>query len=222
MKLEKMGVFFDSRLDGYEDHMLSNIESAREFYPFTAQCLTQTPGAKILDLGCGTGLELDEYFLLNPTATVTGIDLAEGMLGALRSKYPGKNLTLICGSYFDIPFGYEVFDGAVSVESLHHFTQEQKIPLYRKLCDALKNGGYFVLTDYFSLSEEEECFHRNELLRLKVEQGLEDGEFYHYDTPLTVQHETEALLAAGFASVEVLKNWGATYTLRARKGLIEL
>ena len=40
-------------------------------------------------------------------------------------------------------------------------------------------------------------------------------EFYHYDTPLTVEHEKEALLAAGFSDVKVLKNWGHTYTLRA-------
>ena len=48
-------------------------------------------------------------------------------------------------------------------------------------------------------------------------QGISDDEFYHYDTPLTVKHETEALLEAGFSSVEVLKNWGATYTIKAVK-----
>lgn len=217
MQLERMDAFFDSRLDGYEEHMLTNIASARAFYPFTARCLPRTPGAKILDLGCGTGLELEEYFPLNPTARVTGIDLAAGMLGALRDKYPDKALHLIRGSYFEVPFGHEVFDGAVSVESLHHFTKEEKIPLYTKLFDALKAGGCFILTDYFALSEEEEQYRRSELLRLKAEQGLADGEFYHFDTPLTVQHETEALQAAGFAAVEVLKSWGATYTLRGRK-----
>lgn len=50
-----------------------------------------------------------------------------------------------------------------------------------------------------------------------IEQGIADDEFYHYDTPLTVKHETEALLEAGFSSVEVLKNWGATYTIKAVK-----
>ena len=49
-------------LQGYEDHQLTSIASAREFYPFTAACLPQTAGAKILDLGCGTGLELGYYF----------------------------------------------------------------------------------------------------------------------------------------------------------------
>ena len=214
--LEKMGAFFEARLDGYDEHMLTNIESAREFYPFTARQLPMEPGARILDLGCGTGLELAEYFALNPGAKVTGIDLASGMLRALEEKFPGKDITLICGSYFDVPFG-EGFDGAVSVESLHHFTKEEKIPLYRKLRNALKPGGFFILTDYFSLSDGEERWHRAELLRLKAEQGITDGEFYHYDTPLTVAHETEALLAAGFSAVEVLDSWGPTFTLKAKK-----
>ena len=73
------------------------------------------------------------------------------------------------------------------------------------------------MTDYFSLSDEEEIFHRQELLRLKKEQGIRDEEFYHYDTPLTVEHETEILRKAGFTKVEVLKNWGATYCVRSIK-----
>lgn len=215
--LERMGAFFDARLDGYDEHMLSNIESAREFYPFTVRCLPAEPNARLLDLGCGTGLELEEYFARNPSARVTGIDLAPGMLHALKAKLSDKNITLICGSYFDVPFGQACFDAAVSVESLHHFTKEEKIPLYRKLHDALKDHGYFILTDYFALSDEEELEHRRELLRLKAAQGITDDEFYHYDTPLTVQHETEALLAAGFSSVEVLHNWGATFVVKASK-----
>ena len=59
--------------------------------------------------------------------------------------------------------------------------------------------------------------HRQKLKELKLVQGIEDGEFYHYDTPLTVAHETEALFKAGFRAVEVLNNWGATYTLKAIK-----
>ena len=52
-------------------------------------------------------------------------------------------------------------------------------------------------------------------LYLQAKQGIADHEFYHYDTPLTVKHEMEALYEAGFSSVEVLRNWGATYTIKA-------
>lgn len=213
--LEKMNDFFENRLEGYDEHMMTNIDAATEFYPFTAQKLPIAEKAHILDLGCGTGLELEEYYMLCPSAKVTGIDLSQGMLSALRKKFSGKDITLVIGSYFDVPFGECIFDAAVSVESLHHFTKEEKAPLYSKLYTALKDNGYFILTDYFSLSDEEEQMHRQNLIALKAEQGITDDEFYHYDTPLTVEHETEALLEAGFSSVEVLNNWGATYTIKA-------
>ncbi len=215
--LEKMNEFFNKRLDGYDEHMMTTIESSDVFYPFTADCLPKGDSAKTLDLGCGTGLELEHYFRLNPSAKITGIDLTESMLNALKNKFPEKELTLICGSYFDVPFDENAFDAAVSVESLHHFTKDEKIPLYTKLYKALKDGGYFILTDYFALTDEDEQAFRNELLRLKKEQGIDDNEFYHYDTPLTVEHETEALLQAGFSSVDMLNNWGATFTIKANK-----
>ena len=215
--LEKMSDFFEARLDGYDEHMMTAIESADEFYPFTARQLPTDENCHVLDLGCGTGLELAEYYKLCPTGKVTGIDLSRGMLTELKRKFSDKDITLICGSYFDVPLGECAFDAAVSVESLHHFTKAEKLPLYAKLCAALKENGYFILTDYFASSDEEERMHRQTLNALKAEQGTCDNEFYHYDTPLTVQHEIEALTEAGFTSVRVLKHWGATYTIRAVK-----
>lgn len=213
--LEKMCDFFDARLDGYEEHQLTAIDGADGFYSYTASLLPRKDDAEILDLGCGTGLELDRYFPLCPTARVTGIDLAPGMLSALRKKHRSRALTLICASYFDVPLGDCRFDAAVSVESLHHFTKAEKLPLYEKLRRALRPGGCFILTDYFADTDEQERFFRSELCRLKSEQNIADGEFYHYDTPLTVAHETEALYDAGFSDVEPLRSWGSTHTLRA-------
>ena len=213
--LEKMGAFFDARLQGYEEHQLNVIEGAREFLAFTAEQLPDIPGCAVLDLGCGTGLELDRYFARNPKAHVTGIDLAPGMLAELRRKHPDKDLHLINASYFDTPLGEEIFDAAVSVESLHHFTAAEKLPLYTNVCRALRRGCSFILTDYFALDDDYEAACRAGLLRLKAEQGITDGEFYHYDTPLTVAHETECLLRAGFREVTLLRTWEATSCLRA-------
>ena len=212
-KLEPMADFFARRIGDYDEHMLRDIEGSKEFYPFTASMLPVS--GRVLDLGCGTGLELDYYFSSGGAASVTGVDLSSDMLAALRSKHPMEKLELITGSYFDVPLGKDKYDAAVSVESLHHFTYAEKLPLYSKLHTVLKDGGYFILTDYFAPSDGEEGLCREELIRLKEEQGLpEDGSF-HYDTPLTVAHETEALCAAGFSSVEVLGRWGATCTLKA-------
>lgn len=173
--------------------------------------------AEVLDLGCGTGLELDFYFKHNPTAKITGIDLAESMLTVLKNKFSDKELTTICGSYFDIPLSKECYDAVVSVESLHHFTKEKKTSLYKKVFKTLKQSGYLILTDYFAETVGQECFYRQELLRLKSEQGIRDDEFYHYDTPLTKMHEIQALKEAGFSFVEIIEKWGATATIKAIK-----
>lgn len=216
MKLEKMDDFFAARIDGYDEHMKTNIEGASGFYAYTASLLPAAAGSRVLDLGCGTGLELEEYFARNPDAEVTGIDLSEAMLDALKAKFPEKALTLVRTSYFDAPFGENRFDAAVSVESLHHFPAEMKASLYGKLHAALKQGGAFVLTDYFAESEElEEEYFRN-LAGLKKEQGLSDDTFYHYDTPLLVDHEMDILRKAGFSDVRIMKQWGeSTYTVLA-------
>ncbi len=215
--LEKMADFFEARIDGYDEHMLNCIMGADEFYRFTAGCLPRESKARILDLGCGTGLELEEYFEINPGAQVVGIDISAGMLSALKKKFPKRDITLICGSYFDIPFEKNSFSAAISVESLHHFTKEEKLSLYKKLRTALKDDGYFILTDYFADSEEEELLHRNTLISLKRTEGITDGGFYHYDTPLTADHECEVLLEAGFSTVEILASWERTKTIKAIK-----
>lgn len=216
IKLEKMDEFFAARVDGYDEHMRTNIEGASGFYAYTASLLPRTAGSRVLDLGCGTGLELEEYFAFNPGAKITGIDLSGEMLDKLKAKFPEKELTLIRASYFDTPLGEKQYDAAVSVESLHHFSAGMKASLYGKLHSALRENGVFVLTDYFAESEELEKEYFRNLADLKKEQGISDQAFYHYDTPLLVEHEMDILRRAGFRDVRILKQWGeSTYTVLA-------
>ena len=123
--LETMQDFFANRIAHYDEHMLMSIESAWKFYAYTASFLPTAPESRVLDLGCGTELELEPYFATNPSARVTGIDLSAVMLERLASKCAGKHLRLLCGSYFTVPFGEAQYDAAVSVESLHHFSQSK-------------------------------------------------------------------------------------------------
>ena len=221
--LERMDDFFAARIDQYDEHMLHDIEGAMEFYPATAAQLPLSDDTALLDLGCGTGLELESYFARRdrerPMARphVTGIDLCAPMLEKLREKLPGEALSLIHGSYFDEPLGECCYDAALSVESFHHFTAQQKVVLYQKIHRALRQNGYLILTDYFAENEQQERAFRQQLAELTAQESG-DGEVpYHYDTPLTVEHEMEALCAGGFSKVEILARWGQTVLMRAQK-----
>jgi len=202
MLIEQMSDFFTARVDGYDEHMLNEVEGCKDGYVKMAELLSQDV-VKLLDLGCGTGLELDEIFKNKPFIDVTGIDLTPAMLDKLKQKYPDKNMSLINTSYFDYDFGTYKYDAAISFQTMHHFSHEDKIKLYSKIFAALKAGGQYIECDYMVIKQEEEDFYYRENKRIRKEQGIPGGEFYHYDTPCTIDNQIEMLYKAGFKTVQM-------------------
>ena len=218
MKLEKMGSFFNNRVNDYEEHMMSNVEGADKYYIETAKLIPKVNGLKLLDLGCGTGLELDEIFKINPAIKVTGIDLAKDMMEKIKQKHSDKlnQINLIVGNYFNYDMGKCVFDVALSVQTLHHFTHEEKIKLYNKIFESLKQNGFYIETDYMAPNQEYEDYYFSENRRIRSKLGIAEG-FYHYDTPCTVESQTKMLYGVGFKSVKEIKQYGNTVILLAKK-----
>lgn len=188
---EEMSDFFAARLEGYEEHM----SPWREGYRILAETLPEGIQT-LLDLGCGTGLELDEIFPRFPGLLVTGVDISAAMLNRLREKHPDKRMDLIEGDYFAVDFGSD-FDCAVAFQTLHHFTAEKKYELFCKIYGALKAGGSFIYTDYFACCGEEERLLPGEYSRRCGD--LPAGRYVHFDIPLTLPHEAELLQRAGFS-----------------------
>ena len=215
MPLETMSDFFAARVVGYDEHMIRNVEGCREGYPMMASLVPKN-AKTLLDLGCGTGLELDEIFKLLPDIAVTGVDMTAAMLDALRAKHPDKRMTLLCEDYFTAAFG-NGFDCAVSFETMHHFRPEKKVGLYRKIYEALTPDGCYIECDYMAQLQEQEDYFFAELDRMRAEQGISEDVFVHYDTPCTVDNQIAMLRQAGFAAVEKVFHIGNTVMLVARK-----
>jgi cyclopropane fatty-acyl-phospholipid synthase-like methyltransferase len=212
-KLEPMADFFTARLDGYEAHMLRDGDKGYEKFAG----LVPSSAKALLDLGCGTGLELDWIFKRLPDVSVTGIDLTQAMLDKLKAKHPDKNLTLICGNYFEEDFGVNAYDAVVSFDTLHHFTHEQKAALYRKIREVLKPGGLYLEGDYMVDSQEEEDKFYAENARVRREQNIPDSAFYHFDTPCTVENQIKLLEQAGFRRVAFVGRFGIDALILAVK-----
>ncbi|MCL2064586.1 MAG: hypothetical protein FWG98_09490 [Candidatus Cloacimonetes bacterium] len=51
-------------------------------------------------------------------------------------------------------------------------------------------------------TQEEEDFHLSKNKRLRSEQGIKHGEFYHYDIPYTIDNQIMMLQKAGFNNVK--------------------
>ncbi|MBN1191657.1 MAG: class I SAM-dependent methyltransferase [Dehalococcoidales bacterium] len=194
-----MSDFFNARVDTYDEHMLTEVEGCRDAYLKLAELV---PGNtdNILDLGCGTGLELDEIFKRLPDVSVLGIDLSHEMLNKLKRKYPVKNIRLICGSYFDIAFGENAFDTAISFQTMHHYSHRKKIELYTHIRKALKTTGRYIECDYVATDQSLEDRLYADNARIRLELNISDDEYYHFDTPCTIENQITMFRQAGFSS----------------------
>lgn len=196
--LEEMSDFFTKRLCDYEEHMSVWESSYRIFAEMLpSEC------RNVLDLGCGTGLELDRIWERDPGIEVTGVDLCRSMLDKLLEKHSDKPFTPVCRDYFQYDFGCGKWDAVISFESLHHFLPERKKELYRKVYGGLKEGGVFILGDYIADCDEEEELLRGVYLKRRMLSGIPDDRFVHFDIPLTLEHEAEVLRDAGFVIKEI-------------------
>lgn len=213
-----MADFFAARVDEYDNHMMNDVVGCKEGYIKMAELLPETV-VDLLDLGCGTGLELDEIFKIRLNIKVTGVDLSKAMLEVLKQKHPKKNLTLINANYFDYDFGIAIFDAIISFQTTHHFSHEQKIKLYSRVYSALKPEGKYIECDYMVIEQKDEDFYFKESERIRKEQNIADGEFYHYDTPCTIDNQLKMLHLAKFEKVEMVWRLENTTIIIAEKAM---
>ncbi len=210
--IEQMSDFFSARIDGYDEHMSIWHEAYQNFARALPSGLQH-----ILDIGCGTGIELEYIFKLHPDLKVTGIDLSQDMLNKLRAKFPDKDISLVCANYLTQDFGEQVYDAVISFESLHHFVPATKQALFGKIFRALKPGGQFFLCDYIACCDEEESLLMAEAQRKRTEQNIPDDALIHFDTPLTAPHEISLICAAGFAQAQLVSSINGASLIVAQK-----
>ncbi|MCL1912442.1 MAG: class I SAM-dependent methyltransferase [Eubacteriaceae bacterium] len=213
-----MDDFFASRVEEYDEHMLTEVEGGKEGYIELAK-LVPDGVSNLLDLGCGTGLELEEIFKICPDLAVTGIDISKEMLKKLEQKYPHKHICLVCADYMEYSFGDGVYDCAVSFESLHHLSHSEKLGIYKKIYSALKTGGIYAEGDYMVETLHEELNFLEEGRALREERGAETGELLHIDIPFAISTQLSLLGKAGFYDAKMVWRMGATTIITGKKEL---
>ena len=107
----------------------------------TARAVVTSPGARILDLGCGTG-KLGA--LLAEDSRVVGLDLSQQMLVAADERLR-ERIRFVRGSMFALPFADGVFQGATSAFVLRNLSD---LPgAFSELARVMEQGGSLALVD---------------------------------------------------------------------------
>lgn len=128
------------------DHLLPTV-----FYQAIHQRLleyTRLPEqAKVLDIGCGTGLLLNRLALQYPSMTGIGMDASSQMvLQARRNIQVRPRLIFIQGQSEYLPFADEEFDAVFCTISLLHYLNPKVV--FQEINRVIKSGGIFYLADF--------------------------------------------------------------------------
>jgi len=105
--------------------------------------LARTRCSTVLDIGVGTG-NLAARFL-EKGLHVIGIDPSEEMRGICRQKHP--EITVLAGSFLEIPIGDESVDVVASTYAFHHLTLAEKGIATPTMKRVLKPGGRVIIAD---------------------------------------------------------------------------
>ena len=117
MVKNNMSIDYDKVSRVYDTSRVANTETVEKLI----ELLHIGSDSAVLDMGCGTGNYADA--LQQVAKSVIGIDSSTGMIEQARAKFP--ELALICGDVTSLPFGSEAFDGAFTIQVLHHVEERE-------------------------------------------------------------------------------------------------
>ena len=206
---EEMAAFFDARAAGYDDYLRNIVFSDTmfaQFYQAVSSPIEKTDEPlNILNLGCGTGLEIEALFHRVPNALITGVDLSKKMLERLRKTYIAHmgQITLVADSYLTMPFGTKTYDHIISAMTAHHLLRDAKRKLYMRIHAALKPGGKYIEGDSVTHVGMESQFLAEYHEQVAVVPPAQDGH-YHIDVPFSIDTQRSLLLEAGFKHFELV------------------
>ncbi|MBY5934220.1 class I SAM-dependent methyltransferase [Tateyamaria omphalii] len=134
-------------IQGVYDRQAAVYDARRSRALFEARWLARfaaalPQGARVLDLGCGTGDPIARWFMAEGFG-VTGVDFSEPMLAIARERWPDGDWRRADMRVLDLG---ETFDGIVAWNSFFHLTAEAQRDCIGRMSAHLEPSGSLMLT----------------------------------------------------------------------------
>lgn len=155
------------------------------------------PPAQVLDIGCGPGFDL-KY--LAERYIVKGIDISGKFVDIARFENPNSEIILADIVDYELPKNF--YKGIWARDSIHHIPKEHLDNVFKKIADALVEGGIF-----YTIVREGE----GDIIEKEKKSYSYVERFYHLFTAQELQDRAEK---AGLTLVKI------DHTKRSHKWLI--
>jgi len=111
------------------------------------RALRPRPGARMLDVGCGTGIDVAALAqLVQPGGSVHGMDRSERMTSIAEERYGNvAGVSFGTGTAEGIPFPESEFDASFSIRTLQYL--DDAVPSLREMARVTKPGGRVAVVE---------------------------------------------------------------------------
>jgi len=105
--------------------------------------------ARLLEVGCGTGLSLQFLARTVSSLSLFGMDASETMLRQAAQKLPGaKTPRLALGDALRLPFAAGQFDAVLATRFIHQFRHDVKKQLWNEFRRVARRDGILIVEFY--------------------------------------------------------------------------
>lgn len=131
------------------DTLVRRLEKNRQLVIPWLTSLRSLEGARVLEIGCGTGSS--SVALAEQGAHVTGVDIDSASLAVAQARACAYevDIRLICANATDMQrlFGHETFDLIIFYATLEHMTVAERLSAIRSTWEMLPTGGLWCVTE---------------------------------------------------------------------------
>lgn len=122
-------------------------------------CRTIQGCKKIVDLGCGTGVQLFHVARLNPRLQFIGVDISKAMLNAAAGYAKAnsiENVEFLTDDFTDLrSIGSSSIDGVISTMSMHHLSDTDELSrCFSEISRIVRPDGAIYIEDFGRLKCE--------------------------------------------------------------------
>lgn len=132
-----------ARIAPWYDRFLERVDGPVRATAFKMSA--PTGGMRILDVGCGTGITLEQY--VDAGCASFGVDASDAMLTQARKRL-GDTAVLTSGSAEHLAFDDSTFDRALASLFLHEVTSNVRETIFSELSRVVSPTGRIVITDF--------------------------------------------------------------------------
>jgi ubiquinone/menaquinone biosynthesis C-methylase UbiE len=132
-----------SRLARLQDAVLEPLNAPLR--DIVVAMATPHAGTRVIDVGCGTGKQLDRF--LTKGCAVAGVDNSPAMLARARAAL-GDRADLRLADAQSLPFADASFDIVTATLVLHELTPEARVAVAKEMLRVLTEDGSIVVVDF--------------------------------------------------------------------------